>query len=86
MKPKTFFITELAEISRHKVRGSRIVGCGMLHEDQLIVVYTTERAVGFNYEELKLGSHFSQSILNLNKDEKVLKIDIIHQESAYEKN
>lgn len=78
MKPKTFFITDKGEISRHKVRGAKIAGHGIIHSNQSIWAYTSlSNIITIFYSEVKVGTHFAKPILALTTDEIIVRIDII---------
>lgn len=78
MKPKTFYITDKGEISRHKMRGAKIAGHGILHPSQSIITYTNlGNSTTILYSEVKVGTHFANPILALTIDEIIVRIDII---------
>lgn len=75
---KEFFISEDAKVSRHKIRNTEIVGHGILHPEQNIVVFTTYgRAIIVAYDEIKVGTHYPSDVILLNKGEKIKRIDIV---------
>ena len=75
---KEFWITDSGDVSRHKIRQANIVGHGILHPGQLVIVYTTEdRILRLDYEEIKVGTHEPSSAISFYDGEKITKIDII---------
>ena len=75
---KTFFIHDDGKVGRHKTTKANIVGFGVLHEDQKIVVHTTSgRKLSLYYNELKIGSRQPTIKVLLDSLEKIYKIDII---------
>lgn len=85
MKPKTFFITDKGEISRHKVRNANIAGHGIIHPNQSIITYTNlGKSTTIYYSEVKVGTHFAKPTLALTNDEFIVRIDIISDNRSEE--
>lgn len=74
---KKFYLTNDGLISKHKIRDTKIVGFGIIHEDQFIVAYLSDGSkVHFSYPDIKVGGHVAKPIINLNNKE-INKVDIV---------
>jgi len=75
---KTFYMTQTGEISQHKIRAGKIIGHGIVHLDQNVIVYTTtKRTINISYPEIKVGAHTKRQVISLQKDELITRIDIV---------
>lgn len=85
MKPKIFYLADNGEVSKHKIRNAKIVGHGILHQEQTIRAYTSlGRTLDAKYQDVKVGTHLAKPIFPLTEGEKIAKIDILSDNRSEE--
>ena len=85
-KSKDFYLTSNGKVSKHKIRGSEIIGHGLIHDDQVLVVDTNKRIIKYFYNEIKVGTHLQKDLVHLYEGEFIEKIEIItiREKKGYE--
>lgn len=74
---KTFYLSDEGLISQHKLRQKVVVGMGIIHPDQKLVVRTTSKVREFKYTDIKVSGHLPRQLFYRDENELVVNIDII---------
>lgn len=74
---KQFFVSDSGEVSKHKIRSTVIIGMGIIHPDQELVVYTNKSTYRFDYKQVRVGGHNKRALFYRAQNELATKIDIV---------
>ena len=73
-----FFVDRTGMVGKHKTHGSNLAGCGVLHPDQNVIIYTKNgNKYPFNFEGIKVGDHKTKQLVMLSAGDEVTKVDIV---------